>query len=104
MNETTTERKDPKVGDVKDTEHTHEEVLVVGPDWGGMHIFPVTLITYKGKDGKPDTYDIHRQTGENFYQDVFQAEKVLAQKGFRINHLERWAYGSTGAYCEVVKL
>jgi hypothetical protein len=74
-----------------------EEVLCEGPDWGGMHIFPVTLITYSN-----GSMDLHRQTGERFHEDWDIGRDVLRSRGLDVDDNDKGSYGSSGFYQRVI--
>jgi hypothetical protein len=74
------------------------EAIHEGPDWNGMHIFQVKLLTYS--DG---SMDIHRQTGENYQKDMAEAEKILLARDLMIDPTDEGMIGSSGLYRRVVK-
>jgi hypothetical protein len=77
----------------------HEEILFEGYDSGWDETLPVTLITYK--DG---SMDIHRQSGSHFNEHIKESEKVLEQRGLKIDPNDSWAAGASGIYRRVVRV
>lgn len=93
------EKEKFEVGKVTETDHAFEEVIYLGFDKGWDCNMPVKLITYK----KSGTMDLHRQTGENFVDHLYEAELILAKRGLYVDKRDR-ALGSTGMYMLVRKL
>ncbi len=78
---------------------TTEEVIYSAKDESWDSELPVKLITYKGGG-----MDIHRQSGSQFSEAILNAEEILAKRGLRIDHADKWMWGSTGGYKRVVKI
>ena len=75
-----------------------EEVIFTGFDSGWDRALPITLIIYKN-----GSMDIHRQTGSNFHEHMAEAEKILAQRGLKIDKTESGGIGMSGFYQRVIK-
>ena len=71
-----------------------EEILFSEFDAGWGRAMQVKLITYAN-----GTQDLHRQTGENFTEDVEKARKQLEERSLLVGPIS--FIGPTGAYMQV---